>query len=95
MEKSSLTCKNDLDFLNELYFNIDDPTRINSFGKRYNRHKNNQTLFKSQLIPANFPDESTNRLSSLRVRKQPRYIATCKSTTAEFFPEYFCRGKLI
>lgn len=33
-----------------------------------------------------------NRFGNGRRRQQPRYLATCKSTTAEFFPDYCCNG---
>ena len=56
--------RNDIDFLNEIYFEYDEETRLfKPFCQKYNHHADNKELFKSSLIPYNLPEFDTSWVS--------------------------------
>lgn len=67
MEKSN--CRNDVDFLNEIHFRLEnneecnsEKFRIKAYGQKYNPHVGNKTLVKNELIPFNFPDDENQSI---------------------------------
>lgn len=59
-DKNNFKFRNDIDFLNEIYFEYDEQNRIfKPYCQKYNRHADNKELIKSSLIPYNLPDFDT------------------------------------
>lgn len=59
--KNNFKFRNDIDFLNEIYFEYDEQNRIfKPYCQKYNQHADNKKLIKSSLIPYNLPEFDTS-----------------------------------